>query len=203
MGLGPCLASCGPLLVSYTAGTQKNVSKSIWAYLIFSLGRIAVYAVLGVGIFFFGQLINRLSEEYLRYIFILGGIFIGCIGILMAIGLDFKACRTIRTFFLTKDALTIFILGLVMGLLPCLPLLSALSYIGLISKSWYISLSYSLAFGLGTLLSPLFLISALSGLIPRINIGNEKFYKIISVICGFVIVFLGVQLVIRGFMGDR
>lgn len=149
--------------------------------------------------FFFEQLVARISESYSKYVFIFGGIFIGTIGILMLIDKNFKACHALRSFFLKKDTLTIFTFGLVIGMLPCLPLVSVLSYIGLISKSWYNGLFYSLAFGLGTIISPLLLISALSGLISRINLNNEYFAKAINIICGFIITILGMHLLLKGF----
>ena len=39
-GSGPCLAACGPLLISYIAGTGKKFKDSVVTYLIFSSARI-------------------------------------------------------------------------------------------------------------------------------------------------------------------
>jgi sulfite exporter TauE/SafE len=92
------------------------------------------------------------------------------------------------------------VLGLIIGLLPCAPLLAVFSYLGLVSRTWWHNLLYSLSFGLGTLLSPLLLLAGLTGLIPRFLQGKkELYYKIFSFISGLIIIFLGLQLAKRAF----
>ncbi len=201
LGIGPCLASCGPLLISYVAGTQKNILRSVAAYFLFSLSRVSVYALLGLSVFLSGQLASKyIFGNLWRYFFIAAGIFIMGIGLLMAIGknLDYKLCAKLKKFFLKKDAKTVFIFGLIMGIMPCLPLVSVLSYLGLVSKTWLDSLAYSLFFGLGTIISPLFILVTLSGLIPRILMNKVKLHSIFNFICGLVIMFLGIRLFIKG-----
>jgi len=201
LGSGPCLASCGPLIITYVAGTEKNIIRSIGAYLLFSLGRISVYALLGLSVFLFGQLISQyIFGSFSRYIFISAGAFIMIIGLLVAFGksLDYKFCRRFEEFFLKKDAKTIVIFGLIIGIIPCLPVISLLSYIGLVSKTWLDTLRYSLAFGVGTIMSPLFILTVFTGFIPRI-MGKNKFYIIFNSICGLILSFLGLRLILKAF----
>ncbi len=200
LGSGPCLASCGPLLISYICGRQKNIAGSIRAYLLFSAGRVLVYLVLGVGAYFGGLLFSRyISEELPRYLFLGSGAFIIIVGILVAIGksLSFKTCQCGEKNFPQKDNLTLIILGVTIGILPCLPLASVLAYIGLVSKSWMQSFAYSLAFGLGTVVSPLLALAALAGVIPAAIKDNLKLRRIFHLLCGAVIVCLGIQLIRR------
>lgn len=202
LGSGPCLATCGPLLISYIAATKKNIIMSIWAYILFSLSRIFVYAVLGLLVFLFGQLISQyIFARFSRYIFIFAGTFIIIIGLFVAIGKnpDYKLCQRIQGFFLKKDAKTIIIFGLIIGIIPCLPFISLLSYIGLVSKTWFDTLRYSLAFGVGTIISPLFILTAFTGLIPKIIMSNNKFYTIFNSICGLILSFLGLRLIMKAF----
>lgn len=202
LGFGPCLVTCGPLLISYIAGTQKNVIKSIRAYLLFSLSRVSVYAVLGIAVFLFGQLISKYSFSALtQYLFLCGGVFIMFIGLIMVMGknLDNKFCRWIEQTFLKKDAKTIFIFGLIIGIMPCLPFVSLLTYIGLVSGTLIDALFYSLSFGLGTVISPLLIIAALTGLIPRIIIKTNRLYRFLNAACGIIIMFLGMQLAVKTF----
>lgn len=201
LGSGPCLATCGPLIISYVAGTEKNIIRSIGAYLLFSLGRISVYALLGLSVFLFGQLFSQyIFGSFSRYIFIAAGAFIMIIGLLVAFGksLDYKFCRRIQGFFLKKDVKTIVIFGLIIGIIPCLPVISLLSYIGLVSRTWFDTLRYSLAFGAGTIISPLFVLTALTGFIPRI-MGKNKLYVIFNSICGLILSFLGLRLIMKAF----
>jgi len=123
------------------------------------------------------------------------------IGLLMAFGknLDYKFCRRLEGFFLKKDAKTIIIFGLVVGIIPCLPFISLLSYIGLVSKTWFDALRYSLAFGAGTVISPLFILATLTGVIPKVITRNNKFYTVFNSICGLILGFLGLRLIMRAF----
>jgi len=202
LGLGPCLVSCGPLLISYIAGTHKTVYRSALAYILFSLSRIFVYLVLGLLVFFFGQIAERPFYGYfLSYTFVFGGVFIIIIGLLMALGknIDFKFCRRLDGLLLKKDKKTLLVLGIIIGIMPCLPLVSVLYYIGLVAKSVFDSLLYSFCFGLGTIISPLFILAALTGFIPSILSKHNKFYSLFNSLCGLILVILGAQLIIRGF----
>lgn len=200
-GFGPCLASCGPILIPYVAANKKTVINSLWVYILFSSGRIFVYLVLAVLVFFLGKF---LTEKYLsdvsRYVLLLGGIFIIIIGLLTALGarLEYKSCRFLKRHLLEKDKKSTFTLGLIIGLLPCAPLLALFSYVALVSRSWYSSLLYSFVFGLGTFVSPLIFLTLLSGLLGK-RFEGKKYYQIFSSICGLIIVFLGLQLVRKAF----
>lgn len=200
-GIGPCLASCGPLLISYIAATNKNIKTSVFVYLLFSLSRVSVYSVLSISIFLFGQaLTNYFVGNLSRYLFIFGGLFIISIGVLVMLGNapQNQLCQRMHSFFLKKDAKTVIILGLVIGILPCAPLISILSYIGLMAKSWLNALLLGFSFGLGTTFSPLLILAAASGSISKFA-ANNKFYRIFYVSCGAIIIFLGFQLMRRAF----
>jgi len=197
-GAGPCLASCGPILISYVAGTKKGGVDSFLAYVVFSLARIFVYLVLAILIFFLGKIFTeRFLGAVSKYIYISGGVFIIVIGLLIVIGknLNYKSCQFLMKNFLERDKKSIFTLGLIIGLLPCGPLLALFSYIAIVSKSWINSLLYSLTFGLGTFVSPLIVLTVLSGCISRfITTGYERIFRFV---CGIIVIFLGIQLLIR------
>jgi sulfite exporter TauE/SafE len=198
-----CLASCGPLFLSYVSGTGKNVAKALVSYLIFSLARITVYVFLGVLVYCLGKFFaETIFEGISKYVFILGGGFITCIGILMALGrnMDTAVCRVAYKNLLEKDIKSIFLFGLIIGLLPCPPLFALFSYLALISKSLALSAVYAFAFGVGTLLSPLALLPVFAGVIPRALLKVKPvFSRIFNLICAAIMIFLGIQLVRRGF----
>ena len=198
-GSGPCLASCGPILISYIAGTKKSILKSLLAYILFSLARISIYLILGIGVFFLGSFgLERLLGGLSKYIIFIGSCFIILIGMLMIAGnrFEYKACCFLQKKILGHDKKSIIILGLIMGLLPCAPLIAIISYSGLVSRSWLQSLFYTFFFGLGTFVSPLVLLTFLSGLIGR-WMNGKRYYRVFNSICGLIIVFLGVQLLTR------
>jgi len=202
-GLGPCLASCGPVLISYLAGNRRDVLRSLWSYVLFSSARVSVYIILSLAVFLLGKFtLERLLGAYSRYIVIAGGSLIILLGLLMALGkkIKFKFWQLLRENMLEHDKKSVIALGMVIGFIPCAPLLAALSYIGLISKSWLDSLSYSFSFGIGTFLSPLILLAALSGMIPRFLTDKKGVYaRGFSFICGLIIIFLGIHLISRAF----
>jgi sulfite exporter TauE/SafE len=197
------MASCGPILISYIAGTKKDILKSLLVYFLFSLARIFVYLSLSLLIYYLGVFATeRFLGNISKYILILGGLFIIAIGSLMMLGkrLESKSCRFLEKKVLEHDKKTIIAFGLAIGLIPCAPLLAVLSYIGLVSKAWVNSLLYAFSFGLGTLLSPLILLVILAGLIPRWLKDKTSVYNhAFNFICGLIIVILGSRLLIRAF----
>ncbi len=188
--------------------------KGLKAYIIFSLARVAVYIILALVIFFLGRFaLERLLGGYSKYIVILGGGFIIFVGAMMAVGkkpeisgknpllhLLSSRWQVLQKNILEQDKKSLVMLGLIIGFLPCAPLLAILSYVGLISKSWLSSLFYSLSFGLGTFISPLLLLTVLAGAIPLLLPEKEALYsRLLSILCGCVIIFLGIQLISRAF----
>jgi len=200
-GSGPCIATCGPILISYIAGTNKHFLKALGVYALFSLARITVYLLLAIVIFFFGKFsLERLLGDYFKLVVIIGGGFVVLVGLLTALGRrhEIKPFNFLYKNIVEQDKKSIVLLGIIMGILPCAPLLAILSYIGLVSKGWVISLVYALSFGLGTILSPLIILAGLSGLLPGFFVNKRARYsRIFSLICGLIIVVLGIQLISR------
>ncbi len=203
LGSGPCLASCGPLLVSYVAGTGKSPRAGVLSYFLFSWTKILAYLILCLAIFFSGRLAIEMAwVNFSKYIFILGGLFIIALGIFIALGsrLEFQPWWKLRAKFIKNDRKSMLILGLITGLLPCAPLLAALSYIGLISASWPAALLYGLSFGIGTLFSPLMALTIFAGVIPGFFLRTNNLYRrIFNLICGLIIILLGLRLFWRVF----
>ncbi len=200
-GWGPCLVSCGPVLISYLSGTKKDVRSSAGTYVLFSLARISVYILLGLLVFSLGRFVlQRYLGALARYIFISGGIFIILLGMLTALGrhLDFKSCKFLEKTLIQKYNASAILLGLIIAFVPCLPLLALLGYVGLVSKTWSEVFLYCFSFGLGTAISPLAVLSVMSGLISRFWQGpKEAAYRIFSFICGLIMIFLGAGLIFR------
>jgi sulfite exporter TauE/SafE len=202
-GSGPCVASCGPLLISYVAGANKNILEAIRIYVLFSLSRISAYLLISLAIFFLGRVVlERALRDYSGIVYFLGGGFIIFIGIIMALGRSIRLAHSqfLEKKFLQKDFKSIVVFGLVIGFLPCAPLLAVFSYSGLIAKSGLQSLLYTLSFGLGTIISPLLLLTALAGFLSRFIFDKKAIYaRIFNLACALIIIILGVQLIMRGF----
>ncbi|MDD2680090.1 MAG: sulfite exporter TauE/SafE family protein [Candidatus Omnitrophica bacterium] len=201
-GWGPCLASCGPLILAYVAGTGKNVLQGIGTYVLFSLSRIAVYLVLGLLFFFLGRLIFAKLAFFYRPILGVAGVFVILLGALMLLdrNLDLAPCKFLHKNILEQDRKSIIILGLAIGILPCAPLVTILTYAGLTAKNAFENLFYIVSFGLGTSLSPLLILTGLTGLLPGFLKNVKRNYaRLFNVICGLIIIITGWQLIRRAF----
>lgn len=197
------MASCGPILITYISGTKKNIAKAMISYVLFSLARILVYLGLSLAIYFIGALsVEKLSGNYSWLVYKAGGSFIVMIGLFMVLGkriVYLPFLKGLERRLLENDKKSVFILGLIIGLLPCAPLLAVFSYIALIASSSHESLAYSFFFGIGTSLSPLILLVAASGALSGfIRKKGEIYRRGFSLVCGLIIIFLGIKLILRG-----
>jgi len=203
-GSGPCLASCGPLFLSYAAGANKNIPGSLAAYLVFSSARIAVYVLLGVLVYLSGRFFTeQVFAATVRYVFLAGGIFIVFMGILMALGRDLNvpACRFLCEKMLDRDRKSLFTFGLIIGLAPCAPLVALFSYVALMSKTAFLAAVYAFSFGLGTLLSPLALLAVFTGAIPGVlNKFKPAFSRALNIACAVILIVLGAQLIAKAWL---
>jgi sulfite exporter TauE/SafE len=202
-GAGPCLVSCGPVLMSYICGTNKSVRESLSAYTLFSASRIAVYIVLSLCVFFIGHSgLETFIEQYSNYLYILAGFFLMIIGVYFVLGkrMEIKPFNLIYQNIIKGDTKNVVVLGIAYGFLPCAPFLGVLSYIGLVSKNWMQNSLYALLFGAGTFLSPLLLVSLAAGVVPGVMKNkNGLIAKIIRICCGIIALYMGAQLVRRAF----
>ncbi len=202
LGSGPCLLSCGPLLLSYIAGTKESSFSGLKTYLIFSATRLLAYALLGYIIGLLGEVVfHRIfDEKTLGFLYRVFGLFVLLIGLLLVFEkLPWaKACQGFWQRCLgPADIKNIVVFGLVVSLSPCLPLLSVLSFIALISDHWLKGVVFMAAFGLGTAISPMILLSMGAGSVARLCAKNELFLRALKIICGVVIVSLGLLLLLR------
>jgi len=202
LGSGPCLASCGPILISYVAGTKRTLSGGLWGWFVFSAGRIFAYIFLGfiAGIAGAG-LFNRFYWEAPGYIiWFLGGLFIMFLATLIFLGrlTHPKICQILNSNLIEKDTKTLLVLGLLIGIFPCVPLVGILSYITMLSTHFSQGVLMGAAFGLGTVVSPLVFLSMIAGSIPRFKIlRQDKNLMIFQRICAAVLFILGLHIVIR------
>jgi len=124
------------------------------------------------------------------------GIFIVVIG-LTTIFYQSKKPNRICEWIHSGNFKNIGLLGLLIGLTPCLPLIGILQYIILISDTGYKAMLFSLSFGLGTVVSPLFIFMALSGKIAQKLSENNKVKLVLRILCGLVFIFLGIKIILQ------
>lgn len=198
LGYGPCLLSCGPLLVSYISATQSGPRQGLKIYLVFSLTRMLVYAVFGILVGLLGQWViqNFFEGPWLKGVFIGFGIFLIVLGVLLlAQKLPGKGCCPAWALKqMGSGARHAAIFSLIVALSPCLPLWGVLGYIALISDTWLKGLLYMLAFGLGTVISPMIVFCAAAGWLAAFSGRFEFWFMILRILCCGILVFSGINL---------
>ncbi|MFH0918545.1 MAG: sulfite exporter TauE/SafE family protein [Candidatus Omnitrophota bacterium] len=199
LGSGPCVGFCAPILAGFIGVYKPSLKKALVSYLFFSWAKVVSYMILGAlcGVFS-GILKSSFFTGYLNVVNILLGVFVLLIGILTLYfkePLGSKYCA-----FLSRGNLSnAGILGLLAGFSPCLPLLGILNYIIIISHSPLEGALYALVFGLGTTLSPVILMVGLSGKLAGDFWANIKIKKLIRVVCGLALIYLGLRILLQRF----
>ena len=206
LGAGPCLATCGPILISYIAATKKGPVSALWCWFIFSITRIFIYAALGAlaGIIGSSLYQSYYWEKQGFIIWSIGGIFICLLGFLTMLGKNphSKICQKLQDTFIKSDTKSIIVLGVIIGLFPCAPLIGVLSYISMISVRLYQGIILAFFFGLGTILSPLLILGLGAGFLSKLKIlQNEKTRQWFQRIAGAVLLFLGAHILVRTILG--
>ena len=192
LGFGPCLLYCGPVLLSYIAGTSDSWRQGLRATLTFSAARLLAYGLLGTAAGLSGQLMGRFIQST-SLIEALGGAIIAAIGALMVLGREAgpRLCTLLRSE--GNPAL----LGFLTGLSPCPPLVSILIGIALSTTSPLMGALYGLAFGSGTLLSPLLALGALAGGFSGRLMGRPSLHIWLQRLSGLVLFAFGWHLALR------
>lgn len=198
MAFGPCLFFCTPIVLSYIGTTQDSGRKGFKSVLIFSLSRAIIYVLLGLLAGSLGKMLTTSLDKYSLAIYITGGTFISLSGILILLGKNpnLHLCQILRKYTVEDNTRNTIILGIIIGLLPCTPLLGILVYISLISKDLWQGALLGLSFGVGTMISPLIIFGILVSSLPKIIIKSPKTLDIFKKACGFLLFLFGVQLIV-------
>jgi len=205
MGSGPCLLSCGPVLLSYIGGTKSSAMQGLRCWAIFSFSRLLSTVFLAFLAGIAGTaLLRRFYWETSGYIIWgLTGLFIVFLGAMVFVGLHtrFRVCNIISQTARQYDFRNLMILGILVGLLPCIPLIGVLSYITMIATHYSHGILMGAAFGLGVIISPLAFASMIVGAIPGLKIfQNSNRIIIFQRVCGAVLMVLGAHIVIKTLM---
>ena len=185
LGAGPCLGFCIPILVPYFVARQNTILESLKAYCIFSFWKIIGYII-----FMFTFVLGAvLLQKILFNTKIVLAVFLIILGIsIIFMG---KKHSSICKFINSGQVKNIGVIGLLIGLSPCLPLIGIADYVALIAKSNIEVLICAIVFGIGTIISPVILFVLIASGISQKIVNNEKRIFIAKLVCGIFLVFLG------------
>ncbi len=147
-GIGPCIAVCGPVILPYTIATSRSGRKVFYTNLAVVTGRVLSFMVLG----FLGGLLGQIVVERYNSAGIFRGVQLLLSLMCILVGGRFILRREEREYCvegLSRYVKTPLIFGVVMGFVPCPPLLAILSYVVLLSNPW-MGMLHLFLFGIGT-----------------------------------------------------
>lgn len=196
LSFGPCFFFCSPIILPYIAATKKGWRNGLNAILIFSLGRILAYLTLGILTAFVGSAIHDILAEKTELLLRIGGLLIFFIGLLIISGIGSRGlCPSWCKELAGKGFSGTVLLGIIVGFLPCPPLLGVLTYIAVTSKDFLSGFFSSLSFGFGVLISPLLLLGPLAGLFSQLIARNRILNWIFPRLCGIIQAIVGIYLI--------
>lgn len=200
VSFGPCLAFCSPVILPYIAATRQGWREGLRTTLLFLFARLVAYCLLGLLAGLFGRLLTEWLRQFGYLVFLVGGLFISLLGLLIIFGGDYHHhfCQVLRSYAVDNSIKGPILLGLTVGILPCLSLLGVLAYIALQAQNLWQGGFYGFAFGVGKFISPLIPLGILASALPTGLIKNHRIYGFFSRLCGFILFLIGVNLIVSG-----
>jgi sulfite exporter TauE/SafE len=197
MGWGPCLAFCGPVLLPYIAATRGGWREGLRMSAMFSLGRLLGLAILGGLASVAFASINRFFPPHRSgYLYLAMAIFIVFVGVLVVLGKGFELPlhRTFRKYVVDGGRGTVTaLLGFLIGISPCVPLVTILTYIACTVTNVLQGVAYALCFGIGTIV-PVMVLGPLVGLLPEKVLKSSRHFRVFRIVCGGILILFGLQL---------
>lgn len=198
-----CTSECLPIIASYIAGTGAGLRKGIVITVVYNLGRIISYALIGVLFGFIGGSVGFLLDDSAFASFrVYSSYFIGIITILIGIHILLKnkknsicekKCESMDEWKIDRLDLRAFSLGLSRGLFICPPLFALLVY-SIPFGAPFDSLALAVLFGLGTSISPMLVLGGVTGWLLNKAPLFRKWLSIIGsgalIVLGFATIFL-------------
>ena len=204
LGLGTslhCLGMCGPIAFSLGLGAENKFNFTL-KNITYQLGRVTTYATLGAILGFIGQGLSFAGFQ--KYLSIIVGILMITMALMPKnlsvsstnkfIGrLLIKLKSNLGSFIRRKDYGSLYITGILNGLLPCgmvyIALAAALGVGNVGGSALFMTL-----FGLGTI--PLMFLAVLFGSVVSVGIRNKilNFIPVITMVIGVLFILRGLEL---------
>jgi sulfite exporter TauE/SafE len=197
MGWGPCLAIQGPILLPYIAATKGGWRSGLMVSSTFSLGRLLALALLGaLATIAFASLNRFFPPHRSGYLYLAIAISVVLMGVLVVLGKGFNllAYRLLERHVIDRGSESMFVLGFLIGISPCAPLIAILTYIGYTATNLVYGIVYALSFGIGTVVATIVL-GTLAGFLPGKIFRSARQIKVFRVICGIILILFGLQLI--------
>ena len=202
LGASRCMFTCGPVLGLYVAGSGKEWRGGLRATLIFSLARLSTYPMLGLLAGFSGALVRDIlsSSTFSVHVWVLTGLAMSLLGAAIVLGKEphLTVCRWLNRYAIDDSAKTMALLGFVLGLAPCAPLLAVLTHIAATAQGPLQGALYGFCFGLGpALITPVVMVGIMASVVPRLLFQTSAIRWIFQQACGLLLLVYGLRLIAR------
>ena len=199
-GISQCSTFCAPFVSTYIMGSTEGAGEGFKSFIVFSAGRIFMYAILGLGIGYMGVAFSGLGKNF-RYASLIYAAMLILIGLLMLVrpvcsckkSDHKKGCFSFLSgYFLFNPTIHMFVMGIVLAIIPCPPMGAMLLYS--LKMSSIISGSIIMVFfGIGTTISPLVIICILAGWFSgKFKTEVPQYRMMFQRISGLILILLGV-----------
>ena len=192
--ISPCMLPMLPIYVSYFAAQEGRKSSTVLRAAAFVLGFTVVFCALGV----FAGALGELLWKYKTALNIVCGAIVILFGLSYLDVIPLRFLRGVQKHKSINGVFSAFVFGVIysVNLTPCVGafLGSALMLASASASKWqglWLLLVYSLGLGVPFLISAI-LIDNLKGLFSKI----KKHYKIINLVCGIFLIFVGVAMML-------
>jgi sulfite exporter TauE/SafE len=200
-GFSHCVGMCGPLTGAFAARRRAAKKELSSALVLFQLGRLATYLILGGVVGGLGQLFMAVTQQWQILFSIILGFFVSLVGLglwgllplqrwIASIKLAYLVSGWLKQLIVADHPAAPFSLGLANGLLPCGPVY-ALSLVAAVAGGPLGGAAIMFVFGLGTL-PAMFGFGFSASLLGRHWRGN--LYRVAATL----VVLIGLQLTLRG-----
>lgn len=201
---GPCFFYCAPILITYIAGRSQALGRTFIEVLVFLIGRLTAYLILGAVAGFSGALIrDAIGSPFGRALAPLGGAVSIGLGVYVILNREEGRCGCERSRARIYGFGSLFALGLLIGISPCAPLVALLVEIALMAHGSIDGALYAFSFGMGTLIAGLVVIGALAGIAKGITarvVRSRAGTTVFRVLCGGLLIAFGISMVIKGYL---
>lgn len=196
MGWGPCLAVWGPILLPYIAARGGGWQQGLKISALFSLGRVVALAILGaLSTVVFAWINSFFPPHRASYLYLAVGLFVLLVGILIVLGKQSRMPiqAVLRKRLVDAGGQSGLLLGFLIGIAPCYPLVAVLTYIACAATNVLSGILYAVSFAIGTIV-PVLLLGTLAGFVPDRLIASARQRRIFGVVCGGVLILFGAHI---------
>jgi sulfite exporter TauE/SafE len=217
-GATVCTLTCSPFIAGYIVGSDRGVKRGLWLSVIFNAGRVLTYGALGLAVGLAGSAF-LVDGAYAGWGALAFGGTVAAIGLWIAVrrrpGGCGRVCADGGTPNLVQrmryrlepregegGELSAGLMGLLIGLVPCPPLIALLVFAGS-TGSAATGMAMGVLFGLGTVISPILIVAGAAGWFSdRIARESPTIRPAVMRLAGLLLVVLGVWSAYRALTGD-